>query len=84
MKKIVAAAVAGLVLAGAAFADVSFSWTGSAILSDNTKSFTTATRNDCIALELSNEIAGVRCDWDFSGNAMDLSKSHQVNGTAVT
>ncbi len=73
MKKIVAAAVAGLMLAGAAFADVSFSYTGSAIMSDTTKSFTKATRNDCLDLTLSNDVAGVSCDWDLNGgNAMEL------------
>lgn len=74
MKKILSTMLVGALIAGAAFADVSFSYTGSAILADNTKSFTKATRNDCLALELSNEIAGVHCDWDFNGGdamAMD-------------
>jgi len=74
MKKIVAAAAAGLMLAGAAFADVSFSWTGSAIMSDNTKSFQTATRNDCLALEIKNDVAGAHCDWDLAGDAMALDE----------
>ena len=75
MKKIVAAAAAGLMLAGAAFADVSFSYTGKAIMGDTTKSFTKATRNDCLALTLSNDVAGVKCDWDLNGgDKMELDE----------
>lgn len=75
MKKIVAAAAAGLMLAGAAFADVSFSYTGKAIMGDTTKSFKKATRNDCLALTLSNDVAGVKCDWDLNGgDKMELDE----------
>ena len=75
MKKILSTMLVGALIAGAAFADVGFSYTGSAILADNTKSFTKATRNDCLAIELSNEVAGVHCDWDFSGgDAMALDE----------
>jgi len=73
MKKILSTMLVGALIAGAAFADVGFSYTGSAILGDTTKSFTKATRNDCLALSLSNEVAGVVCDWDFnSGDKMEL------------
>lgn len=98
MKKIVAAAVAGLVLAGAAFADVSFSYTGSAILGGRNHSYDAKTdvadqdesdelvlekgksslkqlekiyRNDCLSLSLSNDIAGVVCDWDITSSDSD-------------
>ena len=72
MKKILSTMLVGALIAGVAFADISFDYTGSAILSDTTKSFTTATRNDCLSLELSNDVAGVVCDWDLSGNKMEL------------
>lgn len=75
MKKIVAAVAAGLMLASAAFADVSFSYTGSAILGDVAKGFTKATRNDCLSLGLSNEVAGVVTDFDLNGgDKMELDQ----------
>ncbi len=115
MKKIVAAAVAGLVLAGAAFADVSFSYTGSAILGGRNHSFddkyddTKGTygkdadsegksslkqleeifRNDCLSLSISNDVAGVVCDWDITSTDADttINKSKtktQHEGTVMS
>lgn len=66
MKKIVAVAAAGLTLAGAAFADVSFSWTRTNIVGGNSKAFSSVERTDCLGLELSNDIAGVVFDWDIN------------------
>ncbi len=68
MKKIVAVAAAGLTLAGAAFADVSFSWTRTNIVSGTSKAFNSVERTDCLGLELSNDIAGVVFDWDIEEN----------------
>lgn len=68
MKKIVAAAAAALLLAGAAFADVGFSWTGTGIVGGTSKALDTVTRNDCIALTFSNDISGVVFDWDIANN----------------
>ena len=68
MKKIVAAATAGLILAGAAFADVSFSWKRTNIVGGTKKSakeLNAVVRSDCLGLELSNDIAGVVFDWDI-------------------
>ena len=65
MKKIVAAATAGLILAGAAFADVSFSWKRTNIVGGASKYFNSVERTDCLGLELSNDIAGVVFDWDI-------------------
>lgn len=68
MKKIVAAAAAGLILAGAAFADVSFSWKRTNIVGGTSKSakeLNAVARKDCLGLELSNDIAGVVFDWDI-------------------
>ena len=68
MKKIVAAAAAGLILAGAAFADVSFSWKRTNIVGGTKKSakeLNAVARKDCLGLELSNDIAGVVFDWDI-------------------
>lgn len=65
MKKIVAAAAAGLILAGAAFADVSFSWKRTNIVGGASKYFNSVERTDCLGLELSNDIAGVVFDWDI-------------------
>ncbi len=66
MKKIVAVAAAGLTLAGAAFADVSFSWTRTNIVGGTSKSFKDVSRTDCLGLELSNDIAGVVFDFDIT------------------
>ena len=65
MKKIVAAAAAGLILAGTAFADVSFSWKRTNIVGGTSKALDSVTRSDCLGLELSNDIAGVVFDWDI-------------------
>lgn len=69
MKKIVAAAAAGLILAGTAFADVSFSWKRTNIVGGTSKAFDSVERSDCLGLELSNDIAGVVFDWDIYENA---------------
>lgn len=66
MKKIVAAAAAGLLLAGAAFADVSFSWTGTRIFEGGARAWKPNTDTDCLALELSTDTAGVVFDWDIT------------------
>ena len=68
MKKIVAAAAAGLILAGTAFADVSFSWKRTNIVGGTSKALDSVTRSDCLGLELSNDIAGVVFDWDIYEN----------------
>lgn len=68
MKKIVAAAAAGLILAGTAFADVSFSWKRTNIVGGTSKAFDSVERSDCLGLELSNDIAGVVFDWDIYEN----------------
>lgn len=65
MKKIVAAAAAGLILAGTAFADVSFSWKRTNIVGGTSKALDSVKRTDCLGLELSNDIAGVVFDWDI-------------------
>lgn len=68
MKKIVAAAVAAVVLAGAAFADVSFSWTGRRDFGGNLRAWNVTGLNDCVALKISNDIAGVVFDWDITSD----------------
>ena len=74
MKKIVAAAAAGLILAGTAFADVSFSWKRTNIVGGTSKQLDSVTRSDCLGLELSNDIAGVVFDWDIEEGSSDTSK----------
>lgn len=74
MKKIVAAAAAGLILAGTAFADVSFSWKRTNIVGGTSKAFDSVKRSDCLGLELSNDIAGVVFDWDIEERSSDTSK----------
>ena len=74
MKKIVAAAAAGFILAGAAFADVSFSWKRTNIVGGTSKALDSVTRSDCLGLELSNDIAGVVFDWDIEEGSSDTSK----------
>ena len=68
MKKIVAAAAAGLILAGTAFADVSFSWKRTNIVGGTSRALDSVERSDCLGLELSNDIAGVVFDWDIYEN----------------
>ena len=68
MKKILSTMLAGALIAGAAFADVGFSYTGAAIFQGTTKKINKVDRNDCLALTLQNDIAGVVCDWDIKGD----------------
>ena len=74
MKKILSTMLAGALIAGAAFADVGFSYTGAAIFGEgidkahSTKKTNNVDRNDCLALTLQNDIAGVVCDWDIEGD----------------
>ena len=56
----------GALLAGAAFADMSFTYTGSAILGGTSKKINSADRNDCFNLAFSNEIAGAVLDFDIT------------------
>ena len=72
MKKIVAA-VAALLVAGAAFADVSFAWKGSAIVGGTTKKLDSVTRKDCLSVAVTTDVAGVVYDMDITNTgAMDL------------
>lgn len=79
MKKIVAAAAAGLILAGTAFADVSFSWKRTNIVGGNSKAFDSVERSDCLSLELSNDIAGVVFDWDINENASKATSKLELD-----
>lgn len=79
MKKIVAAAAAGLILAGAAFADVSFSWKRTNIVGGTSKAFDSVERSDCLGLELSNDIAGVVFDWDILENASKATSKLELD-----
>lgn len=79
MKKIVAAAAAGLILAGAAFADVSFSWKRTNIVGGTSKAFDSVERSDCLGLELSNDIAGVVFDWDIYENASKATSKLELD-----
>lgn len=56
----------GALIAGAAFADMSFTYTGSAILGGTSKKIDSADRNDCFNLAFSNEIAGAVLDFDIT------------------
>ena len=66
MKKILSTMLVGALLAGAAFADMSFTYTGSAILGGTSKAIDSADRNDCFNLAFSNEIAGAVLDFDIT------------------
>ena len=68
MKKIMAAAAVASLLAGSAFAELSFSYTGEGIFGTTTKAVNSVKRNDCFCLELANEVAGVHVDWDIKNN----------------
>lgn len=79
MKKIVAAAAAGLILAGTAFADVSFSWKRTNIVGGTSKALDSVERSDCLGLELSNDIAGVVFDWDIYENASKATSKLELD-----
>lgn len=64
MKKIVAAAVVGLTLAGAAFAEISFSYTGKNYFKSSAGTLDYDSRTDCMALAISSSSAGVVLDFD--------------------
>ena len=72
MKKILSTMLVGALIAGVAFADVGFSYTGATIFQGTTKKINEVDRNDCLALTLQNEIAGVVCDWDIGGDDLAL------------
>lgn len=79
MKKIVAAAAAGLILAGTAFADVSFSWKRTNIVGGTSKALDSVERSDCLGLELSNDIAGVVFDWNIYENASKATSKLELD-----
>ena len=73
MKKIVAA-VAALMVAGAAFADVSFSYKGTGIVGGKTKALNSIDRKDCLNLKVATDVAGVVFDWDIEDDKMELDE----------
>ena len=73
MKKIVAA-VAALMVAGAAFADVSFSYKGTGIVGGTTKALDSIDRKDCLNLKVATDVAGVVFDWDIEDDKMGLDE----------
>ena len=75
MKKIVAA-VAALMVAGAAFADVSFSYKGTGIVGGTTKKLNSVDRTDCLSLKVATDVAGVVFDWDIANNAMKMDECY--------
>ena len=75
MKKIVAVAALASLLAGATFAaDLSFDYTGKGIFGNTTKAVNAVDRNDCFALELKSDVAGVHIDWDIANNTLGLDE----------
>ena len=81
MKKIVAA-VAALMVAGAAFADVSFSYKGTGTFggkngstaSKNTAWTGNVYRKDCLGLKVATDVAGVVFDCDIENNKIGLDE----------
>ena len=78
MKKIVAA-VAALMVAGAAFADVSFSYKGTGIVGGTTKKLNSVTRTDCLSLKVATDVAGVVFDWDIKGDATKVDAKMEMD-----
>lgn len=64
MKKIVAAAFVGLTLAGAAFAEISFSYTGKNYFKSSAGNLDYDSRTDCMSLSISSKSAGAVVDFD--------------------
>ncbi|MBQ6056960.1 MAG: hypothetical protein IJL34_04730 [Treponema sp.] len=94
MKKILSTMLVGALIAGAAFADISFDYTGVAILTgrnhaadegkeakSSLKQLEEIFRNDCLSLSISNDVAGVVCDWDI--HSTDADTSINKKGTAT-
>jgi hypothetical protein len=72
MKKILGIMLVGALIAGVAFADVSFTYTGTAILGGTGKAINTATRNDCFNLGFGDQANGAVIDWDIASGALSL------------
>ena len=94
MKKILSTMLVGALIAGAAFADISFDYTGVAVLTgrnhaadegkeakSSLKQLEEIFRNDCLSLSISNDVAGVVCDWDI--HSTDADTSINKKGTAT-
>ena len=66
MKKILTTALVGALVAGIAFADIGFDYTGTAIIKgDSEKIGEKIGRNDCLSVSFSNDKAGVVFDVDI-------------------
>jgi hypothetical protein len=81
MKKIVSAVTLASLLAGAAFADISFSYTGKNYFSSddqgpNSKAFgyDGDLRSDCIALSINQDNYGATLDVDIENNGMKIDE----------
>lgn len=68
MKKILTTALVGALVAGLAFADIGFDYTGTAIVSGPAKGLGSSngvSRKDCLSIDFSNDKAGVVFDVDI-------------------
>ncbi|MDE6774528.1 MAG: hypothetical protein K2J14_07885 [Treponemataceae bacterium] len=68
MKKILTTALVGALVAGLAFADMGFDYTGTAIVSGPARGLGSSkgvSRNDCLSIDFSNDKAGVVFDVDI-------------------
>lgn len=67
MKKILTTALVGALVAGLAFADIGFDYTGTAIIAGPAKNGfgTSIVRKDCLSIDFSNDKAGVVFDVDI-------------------
>lgn len=72
MKKIIGAALAASLLAGTAFADISFSYKNSNYFTTNSGNlvYDNAKHTDCLGVEISNDLAGVVVDFDIESGAL--------------
>ena len=66
MKKILSTMLVGALIAGIAFAEMSFDYKGTAILGNKTNTMTNIYRKDCLNLGFKNDIAGIVLDFDLT------------------
>lgn len=65
MKKILSTVLVGALIAGIAFAEMSFDYKGTAIVGDVNNSWTKVDRTDAFTLGFKNDIAGVDIEFDL-------------------
>ncbi|MDE5613267.1 MAG: hypothetical protein K2I74_01285 [Treponemataceae bacterium] len=87
MKKILTTALVGALVAGLAFADMGFDYTGTAIVGGPAKTLKDVSRKDCLSIDFSNDTAGIVFDvdivnapWEYTIKKGTYYKDEKVTG----